>query len=212
SWFINERPTAVTGFGSIMMWNDGREVPDTVQNIVEYRSGARTLYDATLGNSFDASYDILYGTDATVMMRDRRGWMFKEVDSPLLGWEVYARKETFFNEVGIVLAANSTKLAAQGKDPVIDTQINTQNSLFYALTAFIWNADLIKTGVADFVSNFGGDDLNALSDYLKDLNKSKLPAAEVQEGYEATVVAVKAHEATMEGGKIVLGDDLFALS
>ena len=58
-------------------------------------------------------------------MRERRGWMFKEVDSPLLGWEVYARKETFFKEVGIVLAANATKLAAQGDNPVIDTQIAT---------------------------------------------------------------------------------------
>jgi hypothetical protein len=146
------------------------------------------------------------------MIRDRRGWMFKEVDSPLLGWEVYARKETFFNEVGIVLAANATKIAAQGSNPLIDTQINKQNSLFYALTAFIWNSDLIKTGVSDFISNFGGDDLGAMKDYLKDLQKNKLPAAEIQEGYDATVVALKGHEAVMTSSKIKLADELFQLA
>ena len=149
-WFLNRRPTAVTGFGSTILWNDGREVPGYHSDGMEYPRGARMLYDATLANSFDSEYDMYYGTDATVMLRDRRGWMFKEVDSALLGWAVYARKETFFKEVGIVLAANATKLAAQGDNPVIDTQVATQGSLFYALQSFIRNADLIKTGVEGF--------------------------------------------------------------
>jgi predicted dehydrogenase len=208
-WFMNRRPTSVSGFGSTVLWNDGREIPDTSVSILEYERGARMIYDATLANSFDADYDMFYGTDATVMLRDRRGWMFKEVDSPLLGWEVYARKETFFKEVGIVLAANATKLAAQGDNPVIDTQVATQGSLFYALEAFVTNADLTKTGVDDFTTNFGGDDEEALVEYLTEVNKSRLPAADWKDGYEATVVAIKAHEAVMKGGKIDLSDELF---
>jgi predicted dehydrogenase len=208
-WFLNSRPTSVTGFGSTILWNDGREVPDTTQSVIEYARGARMLYDATLANSFDAEYDMYYGTNATVMLRDRRGWMFKEVDSPLLGWEVYARKETFFKEVGIVLAANATKLAAQGENALIDTQVATQGSLFYALEAFVVNADLMKTGVDDFITNFGSDDEEALADYLKDILKNQLPAAGWKEGYEATVTAIKAHEATMKAGKVELSDELY---
>ncbi len=208
-WFFNRRPTSVSGFGSTILWNDGREVPDTIQAVVEYPRGARMLYDASLANSFDAEYDMYYGTDATVMLRERRGWMFKEVDSPLLGWEVYARKETFFKEVGIVLAANATKLAAQGDNPVIDTQIAKQGSLFYALEAFIINTDLTKTGVDDFTTNFGTDDQNALVQYLSDLAKNRVPAADWKEGYEATVIAIKAHESIMKGGRIELSDELF---
>jgi len=34
------------------------------------------------------------------MMRENRAWMFKEVDSPLLSWEVYAKKEKFFKRGG----------------------------------------------------------------------------------------------------------------
>jgi hypothetical protein len=208
-WFMNRRPVSVSGFGSTVLWNDGREVPDTTISVIEYNRGARMVYDATLANSFDAEYDMFYGTDATVMLRDRRGWMFKEVDSPLLGWEVYARKETFFKEVGIVLAANATKLAAQGDNPVIDTQVATQGSLYYALEAFVTNADLMKTGVDDFTSNFGSDDEKALVEYLGDVNKNRLPAADWKDGYEATVTAIKAHEAIMSGGKIDLSDELF---
>ena len=32
-WVLNELPNAVTGFGQIMAWDDGREVPDTVQAV-----------------------------------------------------------------------------------------------------------------------------------------------------------------------------------
>src|SRR2546428_3472082 len=31
SWFLNGRPVSVTGFGSIIQWKDGRDVPDTVE-------------------------------------------------------------------------------------------------------------------------------------------------------------------------------------
>lgn len=211
-WFLNSRPSAVTGFGSTILWNDGRDVPDTTHSVLEFQRGARMTYDATLANSFDADYDMYYGTNATVMLRDRRGWMFKEVDSPLLGWEVYARKETFFKEVGIVLAANATKLAAQGDNPVIDTQVATQGSLFYALEAFVVNADLVRTGINDFTTNFGSDDDQALADYLKDIIKNQLPAAGWQEGYEATVTAIKAHEAVMKSTKVELPDELYNLA
>jgi len=211
-WFLNRRPTAVTGFGSTILWNDGRDVPDTVQVTFEYPRGGRMEYNATLANSFDAEYDMYYGTDATVMMRDRRGWMFKEVDSPLLGWEVYARKETFFKEVGIVLAANATKLAAQGDNPVIDTQVATQGSLYYALESFLINTDLTKTGVDDFTANFGADDQEALVDYLKDILKNRVPAADWQDGYEATVAGIKAHEAIRGAKRIELTDELFSVA
>lgn len=209
AWFLNRRPSAVTGFGATVLWNDGRETPDTIQAVLEYPRGGRMVYDATLANSFDADYDIYYGTDATVMLRDRRGWMFKEVDSPLLGWEVYARKETFFKEVGIVLAANATKLAAQGENPVIDTQIATQGSLYYALEAFLINTDLTKTGVDDFTTNFGSEDEQALAEYLVDILKNRVPAADWKDGYEATITAIKAHEAVMKGGRVELADELY---
>jgi len=114
--------------------------------------------------------------------------------------------------VGIVLAANATKLAAQGDNPVIDTQTNTQGSLFYAMEAFLTNTDLVRTGVNDFTSSFGSDDEKALVEYLADVLKGRKPAADWKEGYVATVTAIKAHEAIMKSSRIELSDELFNIA
>lgn len=211
SWFLGARAAAVTGFGSIQHWRDGRTTHDTVQAIFEFPDGLLHSFDGTLANSFEGEYDIFYGTDSAIMIRDRRSWMFKEVDSPLLGWEVYARKEEFYRETGIVLAANATKLAAQGDNPVLNSAASADTALYYALEAFIANSGVVGTGVADFISSFGADDEAALKEYLADLQKSKLPYAGFQEGYEATVLALKGHEATVTGQRIVLKDEWFLL-
>ncbi|HVV01728.1 MAG TPA: Gfo/Idh/MocA family oxidoreductase, partial [Verrucomicrobiae bacterium] len=85
-WFLNMKPKAITGFGSVLAYTqDGREIPDTVQAIVQYPRGVNMVYTATLANSFDASYDIFYGNYAAIMVRDDKAWLFKEADSPLLG-------------------------------------------------------------------------------------------------------------------------------
>ena len=112
-WFMNALPKAVTGFGSVMFWKDDRDVPDTVQAVLEFPGGVQMIYDATLANSFDGEYEMLYGSDAAIMMRESKAWMFKEVDSPLLGWEVYADKVTFYKETGIALVAGKSKAAAR---------------------------------------------------------------------------------------------------
>jgi predicted dehydrogenase len=118
SWFLNDRPTAVTGFSSLILWNDGRTVPDTVQAVFEFPSKSESggmndsvhfIYDVTLCNSFDSEYEIYYGTDAAVMIRDDKAWKFKEADAPLVGWEVYARKDLFYTESGVALVADATK-------------------------------------------------------------------------------------------------------
>ena len=42
--------------------------------------------------------------------------MFKEADAPLLGWEVYARKDDILSELGIALVANATAIACPGQE------------------------------------------------------------------------------------------------
>jgi predicted dehydrogenase len=207
-WFLHKRPIAVTGFGSIIQWQDGREVPDTVQAIFEYPDGVRMTYEATLGNSFDGEYDLFHGSDATIMLRDRKGWMFRETDSPLLGWEVYARKETFYKESGIVLASNATKLVAQGEtgqsSPLLDF-----SSLYYALEAFINNAYLHAGAVDDFIATYGEGDNNALKEYLVDIDKKKMPATDYKMGFAATALAIKANEAILKNQRLMIDEALF---
>lgn len=211
SWFFGARPTAVTGFGSIQHWHDGREVADTIQSIFEYPGKVNLMFHATLANSFDTEYDIYYGTDSAIMLRGSKAWMFKEADAPLLGWEVYAKKDVFYKETGIALVANATKL-----NPQQAQQENAEEARFVgtalsaALEAFLTNAREIGAAVEDFAANFDASDTKALVEYLGTI--ARQPAAGYQEGYEATVLAIKANEAIQKGQKIVLPKDWFELA
>jgi predicted dehydrogenase len=179
-WIFQGLPTAVTGSGQIMQWTDGREVADTIQSVFEFPSGLHLTYNATLTNSFDGEYDMFYGSDSTIMMRDSKAWMFKEVDAPMLGWEVYARKDRFYRESGIALVADATQLDAQGVDPAADDP-NVETPLFYALEEFMDN----------------------------NLRGPFPPSAGYKQGYDATVVVIKANEAIVGNKRVPIDPALF---
>ena len=173
-WVLDELPTAVHGFGQVMAWPDGREVPDTIQAIVEFPSGLHMMFDATLASSYDEAYEVYFGTDSTIIFRDRgKAWMFKEVDAPMLGWEVYARRDKFYKETGIALLANATQLDAQNQDPTEDDP-NVETPLWYALQEFMDN--------------------HAFGPYP--------PAADWARGLEATSIAVAANKAISQRTRI----------
>ncbi len=208
SCFLQKRPKAVTGFSSLILWNDGRDVPDTVQTVFEYPAGVNFLYDMTLCNSFEEAYDVFLGTDAALMMRDFKAWMFKEVSAALLGWEPYARHDMFYNETGIGLVANASK-----QNTLLGTALSFQpyehTPLYYSLEAFLINAGQQAGAVKDFYQSYPDGDLKDLVETLKSL-KTK-PAANCQDGLEATVMAIKANEAAVEKKKITFEKEWFEL-
>jgi predicted dehydrogenase len=207
-WFMGARPTAVTGFSSLLLWDDARDVPDTVQAVFEFPDRAHLLCDATLCNSFEGQYEVYYGSDAAILVRDSKAWQFKEVDSPLLEWEVYARKETFGAETGISLVADASKQKVKGKK-VLAVSPYQDTPLSYALQAFTHNAGELSASVDDFVNNFGADDAQALKEHVATLKRK--PAAGWKEGLEATVLAIKANEAALTRQKVELKKEFFEI-
>jgi predicted dehydrogenase len=143
SWYLDALPVSVSGFGGIQQWQDGREVEDT-----------------------------FHGSDAAILIRDNKGWMFKEVDAPLLGWEVYARKDDFLSDSGIALVANATKILAQGKKPA-EAASDTDSPLKYSLEKFV-----------------------------EHVNEGTKPECGWKEGFEAAVTAVKVNESIVKNGKV----------
>ena len=225
-WFLGALPVSVTGFGSLIQWNDGRYVPDTIQAVIEFpgsdsneprKNCVRLIYDATLANSFESEQEVYFGTSAAVLVREHRAWMVKEVDSDLLGWEVYARKDSFFpdKETGIALVADASKLSAQGTgtsqpDPYPETPLH------YALESFFRNCNKVTAAVEDFKSNFDANDKEGLAKILADTRRPGgdagwQPAAGYKEGFEATVMAIRANEAILKGEKIAFEKDWFSL-
>jgi len=176
SWFLKKLPVSVMGYGATLQWQDGRDVADTVQCLVEYPGGLRLTYEATLANSFDSSYELFLGSDGAILTREDRSWLFKEADAPQLGWEVYARKDKIGDETGIALVADATKLLAQGKTPAeaaAAAGASGKNALYYSVEEFLGCA-----------------------------REGSKPSSGPLEGMQAAVVAIKAHEAITSGNKI----------
>jgi predicted dehydrogenase len=206
NWFWNALPTTVSGFGTIAAWKDGRDVADTVHAILEYPGNVCLNYDATLGNSFDAAYEMFYGTDAAVMLRGTNAWMFKEVDSPLLGWEVYAKKDVFYKETGIALRANASKSVKENDQQAAADALITTAPLFYALRNFVRNAADLTEKAENMETSLGEVDKDELA---------KVPrraAASYLEGYQATVAVIKANEAITGGKRVEIKPELYELA
>jgi predicted dehydrogenase len=208
TWFLNKQPRAVSGFGALTLWkDDGRDVPDTVQALFEFPAGVTFHYDATLANSFDDQYEMFYGSDAAIMLRESKAWLFKEVDSPNFGWEVYTRKESFYKETGYTLLANASKSVVPGKQATAEVP---KTPLYHALNKFTLNAVTVVTAKADFISNFGGDDPEALKEHLS--KTMQRPPCGYEEAYRATVTAIKTNEAINNKQRVVLQPEWYELT
>lgn len=191
TWFFKALPIAVTGSGGIQEYNDGRTVFDTVNCTLEYPKHLAYSYSSTLSSGFDEAYELFLGSACAIELRDLRAWMFKESDSPVLGWEVFARKDDMvFGDVasgtglrvasGIALVADATKQLALGKQPgAVGTDLTT--------TALY----------------------QAISDFLDSIRTNTKPAVGPEEGYQATVISHKANEAVVTGSRIVFQKEWF---
>lgn len=140
-WYTDRDPIMARGSGAIRLHNDGRTVHDTIHCDLEWPEetdrigGARLQYMATLGNSFERTYEVFHGSNAAIKLAWDAGWMFKEADAPTQGWEVYANRQQFHNDEGITLIADATQLAAQGR--LQDGVGLPDTPLYYAMNDFI---------------------------------------------------------------------------
>ena len=183
-WYLKSLPLSASGMGSILNWKDGRDVPDTVQCIIEFPNNVRMIYSSTLACSFSDSFTLFQGSNSSLMMRENQGWMIKEADSPLLGWEVYARKEQVHNETGIAMVADATKLLEAGKEP----------------------------GKEGGVAATRDELTQALDDFVRSIRENSKISAGPIEGYQATVAGIKANDAIVKGSKIIFDKSMFELN
>jgi len=143
SQYLEATPVVVGGSGTIAAWRDGRNTPDTAACVLRF-GRHRAEVRATLASSFGGADVVFQGSNSSLLLKENRAWLIKEADSPLLGWEVYARKESVHDETGIALVADATKLLQAGKEPGKDGPVEPETpALVLALEAF---AAAIRTG------------------------------------------------------------------
>jgi predicted dehydrogenase len=135
SWFRGRPPARVLGTGDVRHYHDGRTIADTVHARLVWDDGVALDWDATLASSYGGQFEELYGSNASIRLAWKNGWLFKEADAPTEGWEVYATRQSFHDEEGIVLVADATRLAAQGR--IQDGLALEHPPLYYALADFV---------------------------------------------------------------------------
>jgi predicted dehydrogenase len=176
--YLRVLPLAATGFGTTALWKDGREVPDTVQCVLDYPGGVRVAVEATLASSVGGAHTLVRGSNSSLMLREKRAWLLKEADSPLLGWEVYAHKDTVLEESGIALVADSTKILAAGEEPGQSSREPSRDPLHLAFEGFL---AAVRGGAP--------------------------PACGAREAYQATAIALQAEAAVRAGTRVVIAPE-----
>lgn len=134
-WFRGRDPVRVRGGGAIRLHDDGRTLPDTIAAEFLWDDGVTMRFEATLASSYGGQYEVFQGTNASLRLAWTHGWMFKEADAPTQGWEVYATRQQFHSDEGIVLIADATRLAAQGE--LQSGGGLPQPPLYYAVADFV---------------------------------------------------------------------------
>jgi predicted dehydrogenase len=210
--FLRGRPLAVTGFSStIRLYNDHREVPDTVQAVFEFPHGVNLLHDLTICNSFEKTYEVYLGDEAAMMMRDFKAWLFKEANAHEGGWEVYARHDRFYNETGIALVAGASKQTTLAGS-MESFNPYEHEPLYYALDEFTDKAGRQTREIKDFYDTYPDGTVADLLDQLKtDPALKSTAAATWQDGLDATVMAIIANQAAIKKQKIVFEKEWFEL-
>jgi predicted dehydrogenase len=183
SWYLRTRPLSVTAFGGVMAWPDGRKVPDLIHATLDYGNGVHLVYSASLGNSFGSGAETFLSTDGTILIQNDHAWLIKEADASAQDWEVYATREAVGSDVGLVLVANASKLLQEMRAPGQLPNTDTKGALYYACESFL---QTIRSGIR--------------------------PAADAQDGLDATVVALTVNEAVRTGTTIIFHKEWFELA
>jgi predicted dehydrogenase len=169
SWYRERYPRRIVGGGAIRLHDDGRTLPDTVHASLLFDDGVDLAFRATLASSYGGEHQLLHGTNSAVRLGGTYGWLFREVDAPTEGWEVYAFRQTIMGDEGIALIADATQLAAQGR--LQDGMTLPNPPLYYAL--------------ADFATAIG--------------QETPIVACTLEEGARATVLGILADRAVRTG-------------
>ena len=181
--YLGARPVSLVGNGTISAWRDGRETPDTAACLIDFGK-VRANIRATLASSFGGAYTIFQGSNSSLLLKENRGWLIKEADSALLGWEVYARKESVHDESGIAMVADATKLLQAGKEPGKDAPLEPEKpALVVAFESFITS---VRTGAP--------------------------PACGAAEACAATIAALKANEAVVSNTRIAVAASEYSIA
>ena len=123
NWMLGAYPQRVVASGGIDYWRDGREVPDNIFCIYDYRitpSGSdreteskepyivRVTYSSLCNNAYEGASELVMGTRGTLFLTDKKGLMYSEHGPDDVGW---AKQNPAGGNASIVTSGKTLALA-----------------------------------------------------------------------------------------------------
>jgi predicted dehydrogenase len=174
-WTGDEYPVTAAANGSVVVWRDGRENPDTCSVIFTYPSGFVNTYTTTFGNSY-RSFTRIQGTEGTI--------------------------DNFGGE-GASLFMLTKEGGPHEPDPAGDTQ-EPRFFAPPGMGHPVDKAEIVSAPGAPRADNIGTDDDDAhhLIDWLDAMRSRKQPSAIVEHGFSHSVACIMAAESYWLGSRI----------
>ncbi|MBI3650728.1 MAG: Gfo/Idh/MocA family oxidoreductase [Acidobacteria bacterium] len=176
NWIFGAMPTAVTGFGGIDYWKDGRETNDNVNVIYTYPEGRKAIFTAITTNAhYGASMQIM-GTEGTIELTWDNGFYYTEKEADEL---------VKTDSVRIITATGATtKLSTPSKAAGKGIQAKTPGK------------------AADKTAGKTDPSYLSVESFIACIRESKQPAADIHVGRDAAVSTLTANRAIEEGSVV----------
>jgi predicted dehydrogenase len=76
-WALGMHPVAVSGFGDIAFWKDGREVYDSISLVYQYNNGVKMSYESVISNKFLGLEELILGNKGSMEL-EKGKYYFEE--------------------------------------------------------------------------------------------------------------------------------------
>ncbi len=139
NWMLGAFPKRVLATGSVDYWRDGREIPDNIFCVYEYRLTppahdrepvskepytARVTYSSLCNNAYEGASELIMGTQGTLFLTDKKGLLYSEKGADDVGWmkDDPANKNASIVTSGKTLGLTNDPWAHRGKPLEIDNE------------------------------------------------------------------------------------------
>lgn len=101
NWALDKTPVSVCGTGSIVYWNDGREVFDNIALIFSYDNGVQFIWDSMTSNRKYGCEEQIMGNIATMELESNKIFLEQPPPAPAIRQLIHSIEKGFFETIPI---------------------------------------------------------------------------------------------------------------
>ncbi|MDZ7264200.1 MAG: Gfo/Idh/MocA family oxidoreductase [candidate division KSB1 bacterium] len=174
NWALDKVPVSVCGTGSIVYWNDGREVFDNIALIFSYDNGVQFIWDSMTSNRKYGCEEQIMGNIATMELESNKIFLEEPPPAPGIRQLIHSIEKGIFETVPIGGATWVPERPIRYEGEYISDKFNQE-----------------------------GTELE-LEAFIQFVRKGKAPENLLKEAYNASIWCILAEDAVYSGEKLTM--------